>query len=120
MRKFYLFTGCVFIAAAASLFLTSPKTNFHSASFNIEQRENNQQNEEYDGPEKAEELEFQKTYDHSLGYIPYDRLRDAIAATELSKNSASLSRTTATLNWETRGPIYDSVGPSNGNTGGGK
>jgi hypothetical protein len=112
MRKFYLL-----IAGVLSTCI------FFSCSQQISQREelidSQKGNEEYDGPEQAAELEFQKTQDPALGFVPYNRLGDAIAATEASKLSAGLIRTTSTLNWEARGPIYDSVGPSNGNTRGG-
>src|SRR5436853_6539063 len=113
MRKFYL----LFASVLCTCILFSC---FHQASQNdndITRSEN--QNAEYDGPEKAEELEVQKLQDPSLGVVPYNRLVSAIAATEASKQSAGMSRTTSTLLWEERGPIFDSVGPSNGNSRGG-
>src|SRR6185369_12873620 len=79
----------------------------------------NAENEKYDGPEKAAELEFEKTKEPSLGYVPYDRLMQAIDYTENLKQSlqsARGSQTLTTVTWQERGPIYDSLGPSNGNT----
>jgi hypothetical protein len=112
MRKFYLLIAG---ALCACIFFSCSQQLSHKDDL----KESENKNQEYDGPEQASELEFQKTQDPSLGFVPYNRMGDAIAATELSKQSAGLSRTTSTLLWEARGPIYDSVGPSNGNTRGG-
>ena len=71
---------------------------------------------EYDGARERNELEIEKTKDPALGYIPADRLLNAIRYTDNLKK-ARLKDATA-LTWTERGPIFDSVGPTNGNTRG--
>jgi photosystem II stability/assembly factor-like uncharacterized protein len=122
MRKFYLIMGCIVIAASTTLFILnkthSPKDTRELAKEN----EEGENHEEYDGPEERAQLEFEKTKDPSLGYVPYDRLMQAIDYTENLKQAANNSRGSGILSpisWQERGPIYDSVGPSNGNTRGG-
>lgn len=128
MRKLYLLLlGCVFAAATCTLyFSTTDKFPGRAplVSQNDEFRELPEHEEEekegYDGPDAIAELEFQKTKDPTLGYVPYPALRNAIAYTYASKNSVgSNTRLASTLLWQERGPNYDSVGPSNGNTRGG-
>jgi hypothetical protein len=121
MRKFYLATSCLLIAAAATLFfISSQKTqkeiSFPVISENTDDHEDADK-EEYDGPEKAAELEFEKTKDPALGYVPYQRLLDAVDYTENLKQSlnnaaARGSQILTPVTWQERGPIYDSVGPS--------
>ncbi|HEX6179714.1 MAG TPA: hypothetical protein VFZ47_00635, partial [Chitinophagaceae bacterium] len=69
----------------------------------------------YDNPEEAYKLEFEKTKDPALGYVPSERLQYAEAYTINAKKNNPV-RTDALI-WEARGSIYDSVGP-NGNTRG--
>lgn len=76
-----------------------------------------EENEEYDNPMERELQEAEKIKDPALGYVPYQRLYDAINYTETLKNTNS--RSIASLTWIERGPVYDSVGPSNGNRRGG-
>jgi trimeric autotransporter adhesin len=77
-----------------------------------------EEKEGYDGPAERDQLEFDQTVDPALGYVPYTRLKNAIEYTHQLKSSAA-SRSASTMLWVERGPIYDSVGPSNGNTRGG-
>lgn len=74
--------------------------------------------DKYDNPWARAEQEFEKTKDPALGYVPYNRLVEALLYTEELKRT-SANRTYLPLQWEERGPIYDSVGPSNGNGRGG-
>ncbi len=72
-----------------------------------------EEHDEYDNPEARAQLEAEKIKDPALGYVPYTRLLDAINYTEAMKQSPN--RSAASLTWVERGPIYDSIGPSNGN-----
>jgi hypothetical protein len=76
-----------------------------------------EENEEYDNPALADEMEFLKTKDPVLGYIPSERLINAIEYTQSLKNGYASYR--FGMIWSERGPVFDSVGPSNGNTRGG-
>ncbi len=86
----------------------------------------------YDRPDLAKDLEFIKTVDLKLGYVPTDRLLSAINAAAESKAAVAERQIKAAqngqadgsetetapqlLNWIERGPNSDTVGPSNGNT----
>lgn len=72
-----------------------------------------EENEKYDGPREIEDIEFQKTKDPALGRVPTERLWPAIQYTNNLKQSNNY-RSLSVL-WQERGPLYDSVGPSNGN-----
>ncbi|HYF30878.1 MAG TPA: hypothetical protein VD993_07150 [Chitinophagaceae bacterium] len=113
MRKFY----SLFLCAAICTFFS---VSCHQQSTHPEVAVANQTEEEdegYDGPAERAQLEFDMTKDPALGYVPYDRLITAINYTENLKRE-NANRTSALL-WVERGPIYDSVGPSNGNIRGG-
>ena len=77
--------------------------------------EENEENDMYDGPDKAIELEVSITKDPSLGYVPTERLIAAMAATRQNRQDYGNSFIAA-LNWQERGPDSDVTGPSNGNT----
>ncbi|MFZ1454042.1 MAG: hypothetical protein WAT20_15155, partial [Ferruginibacter sp.] len=84
-----------------------------------------------DNPNARDKFAFELEKDPALGYVPAHRLMNAIEYTEQLKaaqrqkqsarnNSGNVANAQSTpLNWIERGPIYDSVGPSNGNTRGG-
>ena len=95
MRKFYLLTGCVIIASATLFFVINqnlPREKVYPVGIISETSDSDEgENEKYDGPEKAAELEFEKTKDPSLGYVPYDRLMTAIDYTENIKQSYALA-----------------------------
>jgi len=116
MRKLYLLLACAVVCAGAffSIQRFSGKPTVHPevrAPFDTEDEE---ENEGYDGPAERAQLEFDKTKDPALGYVPYDRLAAAIDYTENIKHN-NFNKAQALL-WIERGPNYDSVGPSNGNT----
>ncbi|MEO6252472.1 MAG: LamG-like jellyroll fold domain-containing protein, partial [Ferruginibacter sp.] len=75
-----------------------------------------------DNPSARDRYAAELLKDPALGYVPYQRLNTAIEYTEslkkASRSSNTSSLTAAPLPWIERGPIYDSVGPSNGNTRG--
>ncbi|HEY0679270.1 MAG TPA: T9SS type A sorting domain-containing protein [Chitinophagaceae bacterium] len=114
MRKFYLPLLC---AVACTFCILSCKQPTHPEEAVAPPPSKKEKKEGYDGPAERDQLEFEKTKDPALGYVPYDRLMTAIEYTEDQKK-ANVNRTSALL-WVERGPIYDSVGPSNGNTRGG-
>lgn len=105
----------LFCAVLCTFGVISCQQATHPESPAIVQSESGEEeNEEYDGPAERDQLEFDKTKDPALGYVPYDRLWNALNYTEdLKKADANK---VAALLWVERGPIYDSVGPSNGNT----
>lgn len=116
MRKLYLLLLCAVISA---FMITSCQQATHSEQrAEIKSEEHEDEDEAYDGPMERDELEFEKIKDPALGYVPTDRLGTAIDYTERLKNSGSNNRISSLL-WTERGPNYDSVGPSNGNTRGG-
>lgn len=109
MRKFYLLlVGAALICA----FFIIPKSNNQHVTPEVAVENHEDEEEGYDGPAERDRLEFEKTKDPALGYVPYDRLMTAIDYTDNVRKSAK----TGALLWVERGPIYDSVGPSNGNT----
>lgn len=73
--------------------------------------------EGYDGPLERQMLEFEKTKDPATGKIPAGELLTALVQTEALK--ATPEARLASMNWIERGPVFDSLGPSNGNTRGG-
>jgi trimeric autotransporter adhesin len=71
----------------------------------------------YDGPAERDMLEFEKTKDPATGRVPKEILLEAMEQTETLKNTEAARL--LGMNWIERGPIYDSVGPANGNIRGG-
>ena len=108
MRKIYL------LVAGTALCMAALLLNSRSADSTLFSEEG-EEKEGYDGALERDLLEFEKTKDPSLGYVPFDRLGDAIDYTEAQKKLASRSRASTSLSWEERGPIFDVTGPSNGN-----
>jgi hypothetical protein len=79
----------------------------------------NEKKDKYDNAFIRDQQEVEKMKDPALGYVPYTRLKDALEYTEALKSMSSTQRNYLPLTWEERGPVYDSVGPSNGNGRGG-
>lgn len=73
--------------------------------------------EKYDGAREAQLFEIERTKDPALGYVPTERLWDALDYTQALK--ANYQNKGVALLWTERGPIYDSVGTNNGNGRGG-
>ncbi len=76
-----------------------------------------EEHEMYDGPAERAQQEFEQTKDPALGRVPIERLWDAMDFTLAQKQGLTTDGVTGI--WQERGPIYDSVGPSNGNGRGG-
>jgi hypothetical protein len=125
MRKFtnYVLLRCIACALISACLITSCKQKpdhrapLIVASANEEGEE--EENDKYDSPDQFAQLDFEKMKDPALGYVPYNRLKAAIDYTNDMKQNMGGQKTLSTLLWNERGPIYDSVGPSNGNTRGG-
>ena len=83
--------------------------------------ESEEENEEYDGPDKAAAFEYERTKDPATGKVPREKILAAIEFTKQSKSDVLARRATAassalSLNWVERGPNSDVVGASNGNS----
>lgn len=74
------------------------------------------ENEEYDGPDKAMEFEYDRTKDPTMDAIPRDRLIRAMYYTDSVKAMLPFQLIAGYGNWTERGPTSDVVGGSNGNT----
>jgi hypothetical protein len=108
MRKtlLLLLSGILFISCKDQ---NSTKNNLIS--------EKEEEHDRYDGPLERSLLEFDMTRDPALNIVPTERLWNALFYTETMQQS--IQSRSNDLVWTERGPIYDSVGPSNGNGRGG-
>ncbi|MBK8953176.1 MAG: hypothetical protein IPM85_13835 [Chitinophagaceae bacterium] len=71
----------------------------------------------YDGPAQTLDFEIERTKDPITGKVPWQQLRLAIEATDLTRKQLRLlDNFTEALSWSERGPVSDVPGPSNGNT----
>ncbi len=109
MRKFYLFLTCILLSASIITYLF-----YSSKSELVISEEEEEKGEGYDGPAQRDSLNFVKMIDPALGHVPTHRIIPAIEFTQNLKYSFQ-NGTRAPLLWIERGPVYDSVGPSNGN-----
>jgi hypothetical protein len=104
--------------------------SFFTSNAQHRKRVKEKETEEKDNPSEYNKQAFEMEKDPALGYVPYDRLLKAIQhtadlkatvrnATGRNNNSPTPNIQSSPLTWIERGPIYDSVGPSNGNGRGG-
>lgn len=122
MKKLYiLFLACIVLASCIAFFTRerqpSHRAPIAEARVDGEIEEEEEEDGRYDGPGIMDQLIFDQTKDPALGYVPYTRLKSAIEYTNILKQHGAGNR--LSLLWQERGPIYDSTGPSNGNTRGG-
>lgn len=89
-------------------------TLFSAYSHSNKNIEPGDENDMYDGPDKAAEFEFNRTLDPALGTVPRERYMEALKRTMDSKADAPYLISAGT--WTERGPNSDATGPSNGNT----
>ncbi|WP_462249926.1 T9SS type A sorting domain-containing protein [Ferruginibacter sp.] len=68
-----------------------------------------EENDMYDGPDKAIEFEIERTKNPATGKVPWEKLRLAIEQTEQAKLFAPTS--SSNLSWIERGPDGDISGP---------
>jgi len=114
MRKTFLSVSAALLTFLLAIVLWQQSYEPKGAVASSE--EETEEHDEYDGPWERNELEFEKTKDPATGRVPIERLWNAINYTEELKsqnNYRSLS-----MLWQERGPIFDVVGPSNGNSRG--
>ncbi len=71
--------------------------------------ESAEQNDMYDGPDKAAEFEFERTKDPALGYVPTERLLTAI--NDAKNSQARAPSSVLAGSWLERGPNADVAGP---------
>ncbi|HEV7780213.1 MAG TPA: hypothetical protein VGO58_03055, partial [Chitinophagaceae bacterium] len=68
--------------------------------------EEEEENDKYDGMDKAVQFEIDRTKDPATGKVPWQRLRIAMEQTELSK-AATRTEAIQALSWIERGPTGD-------------
>ncbi|MGH2553625.1 MAG: hypothetical protein ACRDEB_07905, partial [Chitinophagaceae bacterium] len=99
MKKLKLYFQLLLMMAISFTFITGCSHN---------NSELTEENDEYDGPDKAILFEIERTKDPATGKVPTLRMLDAIMQTEQAKNDLRNSPTTITaLNWQERGPNGD-------------
>ena len=101
MQKIY----STLIAASLVVFLAFSVLTGCQQKANTKTQTEFEENDKYDGPDKAIEYEIEQTKDPATGKVPWDRLRTAIFQTQQAK-AASAGRTAA-LSWIERGPNGD-------------
>jgi hypothetical protein len=123
MKKIYILlitcaalVSCIFITN-----LNQQKKYSHRAPLLAVAEAEQEEEDGYDGPAERDQQEFNWMVDPALGYVPYNRLNDALTYTHYLRDSiknSGANRGQSIMLWQERGPNYDSVGPSNGNTRG--
>lgn len=108
----------ILITAIFLFYSCEMKMNNKSAAQESSNEAEEEAKEGYDGPKDRDILEFEKTKDPTLGRIPDGALAEALDYTEALKQTDA-AKMQDYLPWVERGPIYDSIGPSNGNYRGG-
>jgi len=98
MKKMYKFSLAI-IFAIGSIFLLS------TGCINKSNHDGEEENDMYDGPDKAIEFEIERTRDLTTGKVPWEKLRLAIEQTEQAKSNSSNIITA--LSWIERGPNGD-------------
>ena len=107
-KKLWLLSGVGILLL--SLYFLNP--------FQTAEREGEEEMDEYENLEDRFLQQFEQLKDPALGEIPKHRLVQANEYTKAQKRMSANSRV-AGLSWQERGPVYDFVGPSNGNSRGG-
>lgn len=67
--------------------------------------------EKEDGIKEAQEMEFEHTKDLSLGYVPKQRLIEAVQSISAARAAGNFTSNTSALTWAERGPSSDINGP---------
>jgi trimeric autotransporter adhesin len=96
------------LAVTALLFL------FVLSSCNVKKKEENKENDRYDGPAAMALREWNRTKDPATGMVPRNNLVPAMAYAEHVRGIVSTINAAGV--WTERGPNSDTVGASNGNT----
>lgn len=127
MKKIYIaLLACAAIASCVLVSRNNKKDQYshrapiEQAPTSEEDGEEGEEKDMYDGPEARDMQERTWMTDPALGYVPYNRLNSALEYTHHLRDSVIAARANGRVSsimlWQERGPIYDSVGPSNGNT----
>ena len=113
MKKSYFKCVAVLLILAIS-FMILPSCN-HKSESPYEQNESEEENDEYDGPEKAAEFEKQRNMDPATGQVSFSRMWNAVVETENLKNTNNYGNNStnalAPLAWVERGSNSDAAGP---------
>lgn len=110
MKKNQSFVKAVIMLCAFLQVLTFTSCKNHSATQVAEE-----ENDKYDGPELAAEMEYRHTIDPATRTVPRDRYMLALQQTmDVRRTSPDLI--SGFGSWTERGPNSDTVGASNGNT----
>ncbi|MEQ1638902.1 MAG: hypothetical protein ABL903_19760 [Methylococcales bacterium] len=108
MKKVYALILPFLLLTFFSLFI-------NSCSQKTEQED--EENDEYDGPEMAAEFQYNRTKNPFTGKVDRQKMWEAILQTQqLKDQNAGSSNIISALAWTERGSFTDIVGPSNGNT----
>ena len=92
--------------------------NFKTVSTKYLIQDNTDHVSDYDGKEEEQNFEILKTKDIDLGYVPKNILLSEYQKLADLRQSLAIKKTANATNiiWTERGPDYDVIGPSNGNT----
>jgi hypothetical protein len=117
MKKLYFKSLIIALGLSATL-IVMPSCNHKSENAYEKYEDGEEENDEYDGPDKAADFETFRSLDPTTGKVPYDKLFEASILTETQKNLNQSNAVAALtpLAWVERGSNSDAVGPSNGNT----
>ncbi|MER3463747.1 MAG: hypothetical protein C4329_04335 [Chitinophagaceae bacterium] len=96
MRKIYTALSCVLLTTF-SFYAIKYISKLPSTIVTVNEDE---ENERYDGPSQRDSIERVKTIDPNVGYVPYDRLYDAINYTQALKAQLPIARLQQTVSWE--------------------
>jgi hypothetical protein len=79
--------------------------------------ETEEENDMYDGPDKAAEFQYKRTKNPFTGKVDRQKIWDAVLqTTQLKEDNLKSQKSVSALTWVERGSFTDAVGPSNGNT----
>ena len=111
MRKIYstLLATSLVVFLSFSVLTGCQQKNQNKIETELEEEEN----DKYDGMDKAIEFEIEKTKDPATGKVPWAKLRVAMEQTEIAKITAARTDAVQALSWIERGPNGDFTGGGN-------
>lgn len=119
MKQLILFAGIVCYSILFSQCSSGNNSKKVESEELITEDEMSEKDEKEDGIREAMEMEFERTKDISLGYIPKERLVSAYnELLQQRRSGTGIANRVSALTWTERGPNTDVIGPSNGNTRG--
>jgi hypothetical protein len=117
MRKLFIPLS-IFVVTSCLMFSSCQQASRHNLKIEDVNKSDEDEEEGYDEAERRDELEFEKIKDPALGYVPMQRMMQAVEFTNSQRAMAAQrgqSILSSPLTWTERGPNYDLVGPDNGN-----